>query len=229
MKTIKEIFDEFLNEQQARLKPRTYRGYEEAISLFEDCLDGYGHNSLSPEDANLFDELYDEGKEFCEVFGPDRITDSEIAEFLDYFMVRKVVGSNTLMEIVGRVIRKFVKWMGEKGYMDPELREAAVRTVDDLKGDLAKVAELSDLIYNYIQESPDVDFEETEDGYFSVVDIRPGELWLESYLGSDQVIGPVVVSEEISSKCKKGWVINLMLGKIGESWRMIESGFVYQS
>jgi len=24
-------------------------------------------------------------------------------------------------------------------------------------------------------------------------------------------------------------VINLMLGKVGESWRMLESGFVYQS
>jgi hypothetical protein len=229
MKTIKEIFDEFLVEQQARLKPRTYRGYEEAISLFEDCLDGYGHNSLSPEDADLFDELYDEGKEFCEVFGPDRITDSEIAEFLDYFMVRKVAGSNTLIEAVGRVIRKFVKWMGEKGYMDPERYEEASRTVDELKGNLVKVAELGDLIYDYIHESPDVNFEETKDGYFRVVDIKPGELWLEDYLGSDQVIGPVIVSEEISSRCKEGWAINLMLGKIGKSWRMLECGFVYQS
>ncbi len=229
MKTIKEIFDEFLNEQQARLKPRTYRGYEEAISLFEDCLDGYGHNSLSPEDADLFDKLYDEGKEFCEVFGPDKITNSEIAEFLDYFMVRKVAGSSTLMESVGRVIRKFVKWMDEKGYMDPERCEEVARTVDELKGGLVKVAELSDLIYNYIHESPDVNFEEIEDGYFSVVEIKPGELWLENYLGSNQVIGPVIVSEEISSKCKVGWTINLMLGKTGESWRMIESGFVYQS
>ncbi len=229
MKTIKEVFQEFLNEQQARLKPRTYRGYEEAISLFEDCLDGYGHNSLSPEDADLFDELYDEGKEFCEVFGPDRITDSEIAEFLDYFMIRKVAGSNTLMETVGRVIRKFVKWMGEKGYMDPERREEASRTVDALKGNLVKVAELGDLIYDYIQESPDVDFEETEDGYFSVVDIKPGELWFEGYLGPKGVIGPVIVSEKISSRCKEGWVINLMLGKVGESWRMLECGFVYQS
>ncbi|MCR3884805.1 MAG: hypothetical protein NUK54_10585, partial [Methanothrix sp.] len=66
MKTIKLVFQEFLNEQQARLKPRTYRGYEEAIYLFEDCLDGYGWNSLSPKDADLYDELYDEGKEFCD-------------------------------------------------------------------------------------------------------------------------------------------------------------------
>lgn len=229
MKRIKEVFDEFLNEQKARLKPRTYRGYEEAISLFEDCLDGYGHNYLSQKEADYFDKLYDEGKEFCEVFGPDKITDSEIADFLDDFMVRKVVGSSTLMETVSRVIRTFVKWMGEKGYMDPERREAAARTVDELKGDLVKVTELCDLIYNYIQESPDVDFEETKDGYFSVMDIKPGELWLEDHLGSDQVIGPVIVSEEISSICKVGWVINLMLGKVGESWRMLESGFVYQS
>lgn len=53
------------------------------------------------------------------------------------------------METVGRVIRKFVKWMGEKGYMDPKRRKAAARTVDELKGDLVKVKELCDLIYNY--------------------------------------------------------------------------------
>ncbi|UEC42741.1 MAG: hypothetical protein METHAR1v1_830008 [Methanothrix sp.] len=228
MKTIKLVFQEFLNEQEAQLKPRTYRGYEEAISLFEDCLDGYGWNSLNQEEADLYDELYDEGKEFCEIFGPDKITSSEIAEFLDYFMIRKVAGSNTLMETVGRVIRKFVRWMGEKGYMDSECYEGAAMAVDELKGDLAKVTELSALIFDYIRESPDVEFEEIEDGYFSVVAIKPGELWVEGYIGQTGLIGPVIVSEKISSICKEGWVISLMLGKVGESWRMIESGFVYQ-
>lgn len=228
MKTIKEVFDEFLAEQKARLKPRTYGGYSEAISLFEDCLNGYGPNYLSSEDMDLFDELSDEGKEFCEIFGPDNITPYEISEFLDYFMVKKVVGSNTLLKTVGRVTRKFVKWMDEKGYMDPESYEVAARTVDELKGDLVNVAEFGDLIYDYIQKSPEVDFEETKDGYFSVVEIKPGELWLGNYLGSGDVIGPVIVSKEISSRCKVGWTINLMLGKSGKSWHMLECGFVYQ-
>jgi len=45
MKTIKQVIEEFLEEQKARLKPRTYGGYEDAIGLFEYYLDGYACNS----------------------------------------------------------------------------------------------------------------------------------------------------------------------------------------
>ncbi len=228
MKTIKDVFNEFLAEQKARLKPRTYNGYYEAIDLLEDCLNGYGHNSLSIEESERFDELYDEGKEFCDIFGPDKITSSEIAEFLDYFMIKKVVASNNLMKTVGTVTRKFVKWLGEKGYVVEKDCKNMVDVVDDLKADMPAVAELADLIYDYIYQSSDVDFEGTKDGYFSVADIKPGELWLGDYMGSEKVIGPVIVSDEISSKCKKGWVICLELGRVGKDWRMLGVGNVYQ-
>jgi len=228
MGTIKDIFDEFLAEQKARLKPRTYGGYEETIDLFEDCLNGYGPSSLSPEDSDLFDELYDEGKEFCEIFGPDMIAPFDISEFLDYFMVKKVVASNSLLKTVGTVMRKFVRWLGEKGYASKEDHERMADIVGELKSDMVAVAELSDLIYDYARGSPEVDFEETKDGYFKVADTKSGELWLEDYMGSGKVIGPVIVSEEISSKCKKGWEICLELGKTGNAWHMLGSGYVYQ-
>ena len=117
MKTIKQVLEEFLEEQQARLKPKTYSGYEDAIFLFEQCLNGYAYQYLNEEDSKLFDKLYNEkNKEFCEIFGPDKIGPAEIGEFLDYFMIRKVIGSKELMKTVGRVMKKFVKWMDEKGY-----------------------------------------------------------------------------------------------------------------
>ena len=122
MKTIKQILDEFLEEQKARLKPSTYKGYWDAIYLFEQCLNGYAYQYLNKKDSKRFDKLYsEEHKEFCEVFGPDKIGSSEIGEFLDYFMIRKVAGSKELMKTVGRVMRKFVKWMKEKGYMQVEV------------------------------------------------------------------------------------------------------------
>jgi len=112
MKTIKQVFEEFLEEQQVRLKPRTYGGYEDAIYLFEQGLNTYAYQYLGDKDSKLFDKLYNEkNKEFCEIFGPDKIGSSEIGEFLDYFMIRKVMGSKELMKTVGRVMRKFVKWM----------------------------------------------------------------------------------------------------------------------
>ena len=112
MKTIKQVFEEFLKEQQVRLKPSTYRGYKDAMYLFEQCLNSYAYQYLDEKDSKLFDKLYNEkNKEFCVIFGPDKIGSSEIGEFLDYFMIRKVMGSKGLMKTVGRVMRKFVKWM----------------------------------------------------------------------------------------------------------------------
>ncbi|MGB7001019.1 MAG: hypothetical protein WBE22_03245 [Halobacteriota archaeon] len=88
MKTIKQVFEEFLEEQQVRLKPRTYGGYEDAIYLFELGLNSYAYQYLDDKDSKLFDKLYNEkNKEFCEIFGADKIGSSEIGEFLDYFMI----------------------------------------------------------------------------------------------------------------------------------------------
>lgn len=229
MKTIKQVLGEFLEEQEARLKPKTYRGYADAIYLFEQCLNGYAYQGLNKKDSECFDKLYnEEHKEFCAIFGLDKIGPSEIGEFLDYFMIRKVMGSKELMKTVGKVMRKFVKWMGEKGYMQEEKLEGTAERVDELKDELPKVEELSGLIYEYIQNHPVGDFSEICDSYFRVTKIEPGKLWLEDDMGGGKDdIGPVIVSAEISSLCKVGWVINLELGRTRKGWEILESGNVY--
>jgi len=222
MKPIKQVLGEFLEEQEARLKPKTYRGYADAIFLFEQCLNGYAYQGLNKKDSERFDNLYnDEHKEFCAVFGPDKIGPSEIGEFLDYFMIRKVMGSKELMKTVGTVMRRLVKWMGEKGYMQAEKSEVTAERVDELKDELPKVKELSDLIHEYILQHPVGDFSEIKDSYFRVTKVKPGKLWLEDD------IGPVIVSIEISSLCKVGWVISLELGKTRKGWEILGSGNVY--
>ncbi|MEA3325631.1 MAG: hypothetical protein U9Q37_10990 [Euryarchaeota archaeon] len=184
MKTIKQILEEFLEEQKARLKPRTHSRYEYAIELFEDYLNGYVYQYLDEDDSKLFDKLYDEGDmEFCEIFGPDKIGSYEIGDFLDDFMIRKVAGSKDFMKAVGRVMRKFVKWMKEKGYMDEEEYGTSAEVVDELKDELPEVTELSDLIYNYIGGNPARAVAETRDGYFTVTKTEPGKLWLGDYYG----------------------------------------------
>ena len=228
MKTIKQVFKEFLKEQQARLKPRTYGGYEDAIYFFEQCLNGYAHQYLNEKDSKLFDKLYNENnKEFCEIFGPDKIGSSEISEFLNYFMIRKVMGSKELMKTVGRVMQKFVKWMDEKEYMLEEEYENVAETVAELKDEIPKVKELSNLIYDYIQNNAPEDFTQTVDGYFRVTEIENSKLWLVDYIEHKKKIGPVFVSTEISSMCKVGWVICLEIGKTSKGWEMLESGCVY--
>jgi len=142
-------------------------------------------------------------------------------------MIRKVADSKDFMKTVGRVMRKFVKWIKEKGYMDEEEYGISAEVVDELKDELPVVTELSDLIYNYIGNHPPGDVTETRDGYFTVTKIKPGKLWRGGYMGSGEDIGPVTVSDEISSICKVGWTICLEMGRTSTGWVMLGSGNVY--
>ncbi|MGQ9722691.1 MAG: hypothetical protein ACUVXA_15380 [Candidatus Jordarchaeum sp.] len=227
MVTMKQVLTEFLREQKARLKPRTYRGYVDAIEFFEDYLDGYAYQYLDEENNQLLDKLSEGDKQYCEIFGPDKLGACEFGEFLNDFMIRKVMGSKELMKTVGTVMRILLKWMKEKGYISRETYEDAAETVDELKDELPKVEELSDLIFDYIENSPpERDFTETVEGYFRVTRIEPGELGLEDIMEGRE-IGPVLVSNLISSMCKVGWVICLELGKTSKGWLMLGSGNVY--
>ncbi|MEA3325632.1 MAG: hypothetical protein U9Q37_10995 [Euryarchaeota archaeon] len=46
-------------------------------------------------------------------------------------------------------------------------------------------------------------------------------------MGSVEDIGPVTVSDEISSICKVGWTICLEMGRTSDGWVMLGSGNVY--
>ncbi len=228
MMTIREVLEEFLGEQQARLKVATYRGYENAINLFVAYLDGYAYQYLDGDDEKRFKELcIDHNRRFCDVFGPETIGTSMISEFLDYFMIRKVMCGKGFMSTVGTVMKRLVRWMHERGYMDDEEREDAMEVVDAAKDVLPRVAEMADLVCDYAEDAIIGEHTRTVDGYFTVTRVEPGELWLSDYMGGGEEMGPVPVSGRISSLCEEGWTISLELGMTGEGWRILRSGCVY--
>jgi hypothetical protein len=224
MKTIKKVFNEFLKEQKAHLSQRTLRGYEDAIFLFQSYLNEYASQYLDERETEIFEN---KGKEFCEVFSPDQIGSTEINEFLNYFIIRKVMGSKELMKNVSRAMKKLVKWMNEKGYMAGEEYELGTEIADRAKADLPQCEELANLILEACEYGEYEEYSEKVDGYWQVTKIQSGKLWLEDYSGSRKKIGPVPVDHEISSLCKVGWVINLVLGRTRRGWIMLESGNVY--
>lgn len=227
IKTIKEVLDEFLFEQQARLSSKTYSGYEEAIYYFEEYLNGWAYKCLGEKDQIRLNEFYEEGgKKYCEVFGPKHIRILEIKEFLGHFMIRNVLASKNSLETVGKVMHKLVKWMHEKAYMSYDDYEALNLLVKRLKVDVPVAEEVSDLLCLYALSHPVKDYSETLDDFFIITGIKTGKLWFESY-SDGRNIGPVPVSEKISSMCKVGWTICLLLSKIGNNWRILESGNMY--
>jgi hypothetical protein len=89
--TINQVFDNFLAVQRPRLNESSARRYEEVIDYLRSCMDGYGHQWLSDEEAELFDREYnrdDEAGLFCNLFGPEMILEN-LDDFLGWFLVRK--------------------------------------------------------------------------------------------------------------------------------------------
>ena len=122
MKTIKINIEEFLLEQQERLKTNSYEKYLEILELFTIYLNNLAIHYLDESDRLIFERNFIEGrKEFCDIFSPDILNASHFEEFMDYYMIRKVYTSNSLLKAVGVVLKKYVKWLYEHRYM-PEVK-----------------------------------------------------------------------------------------------------------
>lgn len=228
MITIEAVFKEFLEEQRQRLKPRTYRDYEDSVNLFVQYLNSYVYLNLSPEDAERFNDLYNnEGKEYCEIFGPEYIGARELRDFLGDYMIRKVPAGKDFLKVVGRVMRKLTRWLHEKGYMEPDEYEEAEEDVNELKSEIPRARELSLLLVEYVESHPVKKYSEELEGYFQIDEIKPGKLWLSENFTLGQAVGPVIIPREITEKTEVGWTIYLKLGKTGRTWKPLLVGNVY--
>ena len=226
-KTIEAVLDEFLKEQQERLKPSTVRKYESIIDLFQSFLDGYGHQNLDKQENALFDRLYnadgDEHREFCQVFGPEKIAGC-VHEFLNYFMIRKVMCGKELMQAAGTVIKKLGKWLQEKEYIQSESAVDVVSCGANAAKELPATEELAWMLADYA-DCTTVDCDEVIEDHFTIEAVEPGKLRLSAFSGNDDIIVPV--SRNISNACRVGWSISGALGKTAKGWCILETWNVY--
>jgi hypothetical protein len=176
-KTIEAALDEFLKEQQERLKPATLRKYESVISLFQSCLNNYAYQYLDEQENALFDRLYSaqggEHREFCQIFGPEKIPDS-VGEFLNYFMIRKVMCGKELMQAAGTVTKKIGKWLEKKGYIESESAEELVSSGAAAAKELPAAEELARMLADYADRTA-VDCDEVIEDHFAIESVEPGK------------------------------------------------------
>lgn len=226
--TIEEVLDLFLAEQRARLKNTTYRRYEDVVQLLTHYLDGYGHQCLDRDEADLIDKLYNaEGnahREFCQVFGPDKIL-SDTGEFLNYFMVRKVFAGKELLKATGTVMKKLAKWLADKGYATAEDAKRVSAEGAKASRDLPNAERLAEILYECTKYSLQPECSEVLEDYFIVDAVMPDSLRLTAF-GSERPI-ELHVPPGASSLCKVGWEICLALGKEEDEWYILEVGNVY--
>jgi len=228
-KTIEDALDEFLEEQRKRLKRSTMRKYEDIVSLFKSCLNNYAYQYLDEQEEALFDRLYEangnEHREFCQIFGPEKITEN-VSEFLGYFMVRKVMCGKELMQAAGTVTKKLGKWLKEKGYIESESAEDIVSSGGTAARELPAAEELARMLDDYADYTAvDVDSGNVIEDHFTIDAIEPGKLRLSSIYEDNEIKVPV--SREISEASRVGWSFSGAIGKTRKGWRILEAWNVY--
>lgn len=234
--TIDQVFEEFLAEQRERLKSRTVSQYEDVLNLLRHHLNGYAYETLLKPESALFDKHYnakgDEYREFCQLFGPDKIVGS-LGSFLGYFMIRKVIAGQDLKRTAGTVTKKLSKWLAAKGYISEEEAQAVADEGAEAARDLPKAERAARILVDDVEDlaiDPTVlaDEDYLEFDHFTIGKIEPGKLWLEIFEGGKRhLYGPVPVPSSATKLLRKGWDISCSLGRVRGKWRIVEVANVY--
>ena len=79
------------------------------VDLLRSCLNNYGYQHLVQAAQDRFHAAYANDEEaFVHLFGAPELV-AGIPEFLDYFMVRKVIAGAELLRSAGTVTKKLAK------------------------------------------------------------------------------------------------------------------------
>ena len=148
---ISEVLAEYLRAEKGRLAPKTHARYTGVIALFTHSLNSYAANSLSQFERARFDKLFDaeeeQHREFCDIFGPEHIL-GNVGEFLNYFMVSKVIVGADTLRASGTVIKKLAKWLAEQRYVRTDDAALTIEQGSDAARDLPAAEKLSTLLYD---------------------------------------------------------------------------------
>lgn len=231
---IEQVLLDFLAEQRRRLKPQTLAKYRDIVELLQNHLNGYGYEALSKAESALFEKHFyadgDEHKEFCQIFGSEKIPPN-LGMFFSYFMVSKVLAGPTLKRAAGTVTKKLVDWLVEKGRIPAEdalkskkKAERAERVLPNAEKALAILFESAEKINvepDDLDEGDYVDFD-----HHTIRRIGPGKLWFTIREGGLTLV-PVTVPKEAADLLETGWDIRCAFARIRGKWHIIEVANVY--
>ena len=234
--TIDEVCEEFLAEQRERLTPRTLSRYEHVRGLLRHHLNGYAYQSLSKAESALFERCYNaEGKEhreFCQLFGPDKIVEN-LGGFFGYFIIRKAMAQGDCKRAAGTVTKKLSTWLAARGYVaEQQAREGANQATDAAR-DLPKAERAVQILHDAAADlgvNPNdlSDEHYLEFDHFTIAKVEAGKLWLEIFEGAEKrSYGPIPVPAAATKLLRKGWDISCSLGRVRRTWRIVDVANVY--
>jgi len=227
--TIDELLSAYLAEIETPATRRRRNRATESLDLLRQGLDGYGYQYLGRVDRGRWHAAYDAGDEaaFCRVAGASVLL-KYLDEFLGYFLIRKVLISDDEVAATVEDIRAFVEWLYRRRQITPASARKALGRLASASLDLPAAEQLAELLHDLakqgeaaVQALGEAAFEEIVDDYLVIERVAPGRL------GFLDGVGPVKVPEAASALARPGWTINLVLGRRGPAWEILEVGNVY--
>ncbi len=209
----------FLKGLSGKLSPKTVEKYKDVLRLFHDYLASYGE--LSHEDK---------GKSIGLTAVTRELTDGQVENFLEWFLIRKVMGPAWLNTAAPGIMKKYIRWLDKEGLLAEGAMDEVFEVTKKATKDLPRVEKAATLLYELCRKNEDrLDIHSLADddymeGYGEVTGIIEDKLHLD-YEGDKT--GPIQITKEIARYLKKGDTINLVVGRKGKVWLPLEVGNVY--
>lgn len=224
--TIEAVLQQYLDECAAAKKTgKTAR--EEAIELFQQSMNGYAYQTLSKEEAALYDHYYelegDDHKDFCQLFGPEKIPEN-VSEFVGYFLIRKVMASATFLGKAAKEIEKLCLWLEAKGFINEEVLGEAAENAAEAGKKLPRAEKACTLLFDMAQEA-DFGEEIVDEGYMDITKVSSDSIWLCPFGGKE--FGPIFLPKKVTELLEVGWEINCVVAKHCDKLVIVEVGNIY--
>lgn len=219
---IAESMDLFLKEVSGTVSKKTAEKYRDVLKLFHDYLANYG------------DLSHEEHKDTGIVLTAEtsELHDGQVSNFLEWFLIRKVLGPAWLNTSAPGVMKKYVKWLDKKGLLAEGAMDEIAETTKKATKDLPRVEKAAMLLYKLCEKNNDkfgeIEFDDKDynEGYGEVTGILEDKLHL-NYDYDGYKTGPIQITKEIAKLLKKGDTINLVVCRKGKLWYPLEVGNVY--
>jgi hypothetical protein len=208
---------------------RRAREVDQSLQLLRHGLDGYGYQHLSRADHDRWYAAFNDGEEdaFCRMFGAREIA-KYLDEFLGYFLIRKVLMPEDEVARTVEDARGFVEWLAAEHELTPAAARKALGGIATASVDLPAAERLGRLLHEIARANAEpprraagLEFDEIVEDFLVIERVAPGRIW---FLDG---IGPIKVPEAASAVARPGWTINLVLGRRGAAWDVLEVGNVY--
>ena len=212
---------------------KTKRTHEDILFLFVQSLCG---------DSSAVIEL--ESGEFVLEHNWEVYYGEAISSFIDWWIPRKVMGSATLQSDAPGIMRKWIKWCYKEDYFDKEHYDEYISAVpSNKKKEVQRLNKVEKLLYEL--HSPQLGSllpgkvqgniipitrqrnkapQRVVEGYMRVAKFDNTNCYLENEEGVQ--MGPVRLSKPIVDLLRIGDVMDVLIGKFGEIWKVLESGGV---